>query len=258
MQSGLKENPNNFDLKRISMYNYYKQGNYQDGAAYADKFMNDRRNAAQIIPLDHIYYARLLSGSKRQADALKQYETALQQDSNRVSLYKELGETNNLLGNYAAAVGNFKIYINKAKNQVTPMDYFNLGNANLYAATLDSLVKADPAKRQAFALAADSAFTVVAEKAPQSYLGNLGRARANQVLFPDTKDGKAKPFFEEVLALLKPENPADKAALIETYDYLGSYYYVMREMETSKSYWQKILELDPANEKATKVLSTIK
>lgn len=52
-------------------------------------------------------------------------------------------------------------------------------------------------------MSADSTFHAIAEAAPDSYLGNFWRARANSALDPETTQGLAKPFYEEVAALLE-------------------------------------------------------
>lgn len=52
-------------------------------------------------------------------------------------------------------------------------------------------------------MSADSVFHAIAEAAPDSYLGNFWRARANSALDPETTQGLAKPFYEEVAALLE-------------------------------------------------------
>ena len=52
-------------------------------------------------------------------------------------------------------------------------------------------------------MSADSVFHAIVEAAPDSYLGNFWRARANSALDPETTQGLAKPFYEEVAAYWK-------------------------------------------------------
>ena len=119
-------------------------------------------------------------------------------------------------------------------------------------------------------MAADSVFHSIAEAAPDSYLGNFWRARANSALDPETTLGLAKPFYEEVATLLESKNdPHYNSALIECYSYLGYYYLLaienpalkaeaMANKEKSKEYWNKILAIDPANATAKRALDGIK
>ena len=80
-------------------------------------------------------------------------------------------------------------------------------------------------ERKQALMSADSTFHAIAEAAPDSYLGNFWRARANSALDPETTQGLAKPFYEEVAALLESKNdPHYNSALVECYSYLGYYY----------------------------------
>ena len=46
--------------------------------------------------------------------------------------------------------------------------------------------------------------------------------------------------------------------LTECYRYLAYYYYLKQDMESSKSYWNKILAIDPSNATAQEALENIK
>ena len=95
--------------------------------------------------------------------------------------------------------------------------------------------------------------------APDSYLGNFWRARTNSALDPETTQGLAKPYYEEVAAFLIDKNdPRYNSALIECYSYLGYYYLVANKLPESKEYWNKILAIDPANATAKRALDGIK
>ena len=71
-------------------------------------------------------------------------------------------------------------------------------------------------ERKAALVSADSVFAVIAQAAPDSYLGNFWRARANSALDPETTQGLAKPYYEEVATLLESKNDSHyNSALIE-------------------------------------------
>lgn len=46
--------------------------------------------------------------------------------------------------------------------------------------------------------------------------------------------------------------------LVECYSYLGYYHYLKNEITESKTYWSKILALEPENEVAKKALDGMK
>lgn len=133
----------------------------------------------------------------------------------------------------------------------------------------DSLTITVEERKQAL-MSADSVFHAIAEAAPDNYLGNFWRARANSALDPETTQGLAKPFYEEVAALLESKNdPHYNSALVECYSYLGYYYLLAIENPALKAeakankdksieYWNKILAIDPANATAKRALDGIK
>jgi tetratricopeptide (TPR) repeat protein len=116
-----------------------------------------------------------------------------------------------------------------------------------------------PADRKLALQSADSVFTLVSEQAPDSYLGEMWRARTNSAMDPETTDGLAKPYYEKVMDMLLSKNePKYNSALIECYSYLGYYYLLKSDYPTSKEFWNKILAIDPTNATAKKALEGIK
>ena len=76
----------------------------------------------------------------------------------------------------------------------------------------------------------------------------LYKARINSYIDPETKDGLAKPYYEKLVSVINARADKDKTdntRLLEAYRYLGYYYLLQNDKETSNSYWNKILEIDP-------------
>ena len=46
--------------------------------------------------------------------------------------------------------------------------------------------------------------------------------------------------------------------LAECYRYLGYYYYLRQEMDCSKLYWNKLLDINPSDQTALEALKNIK
>jgi len=96
-----------------------------------------------------------------------------------------------------------------------------------------------PADRKLALQSADSVFTLVAEQAPDSYLGEMWRARTNSAMDPETTDGLAKPYYEKVMDMLLSKNePKYNSALIECYSYLG----LLLSVEERLSCFERVLE----------------
>ena len=208
---------------------------------------------------------------KKYDEAVIQYEKAVQLDPSNTNLYKNISAAYERKNDYKKAISAYrKYYASLDKKKQTPDLQFQFGRLYYGAGTQsDSLTITVEERKQALA-SADSVFQAIAVAAPDSYLGNFWRARANSALDPETTLGLAKPFYEEVATLLESKNdPRYNAALVECYSYLGYYYLLAIEnpalkaeakanKETSRDYWSKILAIDPANATAKRALDGIK
>ena len=106
---------------------------------------------------------------------------------------------------------------------------------------------------------ADSAFAQVTRTNPDLSVGYLWRAKSNTQLDPNNEKALAKPYYEQFTAKVKPEEAEkNKKDLIEAYSYLGYLSMKQKDNASAKTYWQKVIELDPANKKATDALASFK
>jgi len=105
---------------------------------------------------------------------------------------------------------------------------------------------------------ADSALVRLSTKAPNLAIAYFWRARVNSNFDPESEAGLAKPFYEKFIELAKGEPDKFRKELIESYSYLGYYYYLQKDNAKSKSYWQQVLALDPENNQAIDVLKQLK
>ena len=84
------------------------------------------------------------------------------------------------------------------------------------------------------------------------------RARINSQLDPETTQGLAKPYYEEYAQLAQTEHADNPKLLIEPYLYLGYYYIVKEDNANAKTYYEKVIAIDPQNPTATQALSVLK
>jgi tetratricopeptide (TPR) repeat protein len=132
--------------------------------------------------------------------------------------------------------------------------YFAAGSIDSVAIAAnpqDSIVKKELYQK------ADSVFAELVKRIPDNYLGYFWRARVNALIDPETTQGLAKPYYEQTVAILEKsdnKNNGNKRELIESYQYLGYYYYLKEDFPNSKLYWNKILEIDPSHAVAKQAL----
>lgn len=260
VQKGLQKNARHAAFNRLAMYNYTDLKRYEEAEKAADAFFKASDNADYSY-LDYRYYGALLSALKKYDQAVVQYGKALEKDDTQNDVWREISNVYEQKNDYVQAIAAYqKYYDSLNQEKKTPETLFQLGRLYYGQGTsADTLTAVRPADRKAALLAADSVFTLVSGQAPDSYLGELWRARTNSAMDPETTEGLAKPHYEKVVDVLLAKNePKYDSVLIECYSYLGYYYLLKSDYPASKEYWNKILAIAPTNATAKKALEGIK
>lgn len=112
-------------------------------------------------------------------------------------------------------------------------------------------------------LEADSAFTKLSEVQPKSSLGYLYAAKSRAQYDSTGEQGVAVPMYEKFVELAEADPEKNKKELIDAYDYLGQYAIhkstnQAEGLAKATSYFQKILKLDPKNERALDFMETVR
>ena len=212
--------------------------------------------------LDYLYHGTLLDALKDYNNAVISLEKAYEMNKDRTEVLRQISSSYEGAEKYEEAIDAFNKYVaTLPEEQKTPDLTFELGRLYYAEGTTADSVKYTPEMKKEALLQADSAFAKLAELVPDNYLGNFWRARTNSALDPETTEGLAKPYYEQVAAMLEEKaktEPRYNRTIIECYRYLGYYYLVTEDYEKSKEYWNKILTIDPEDAIATKALEGIK
>lgn len=257
-QKGLAKNNRSAVYNRLSMFNNANLKKYDEAEKAADAFFS-ASDSAKFSYLDYKCYGTILTNQKKYEQAITAYKNALKEDTTQYALWNEISNAYEQMENYNEAIPAFQKYYNSLKgDEKTPELMFSLGK--LYYGQGSSIdAKTNAAARKAAFVSADSAFAIVSEQRPDSYIANLWRARTNSNLDPETTEGLAKPFYEKTMSTVLAKNDAKyNSVLLECYRYLGYYYYLKKQNASSKEYCNKILAIDPTNEIAKKLLSSMK
>jgi tetratricopeptide (TPR) repeat protein len=107
---------------------------------------------------------------------------------------------------------------------------------------------------------ADSVFGIYTSKYPTQGFGYYWRARANAAIDTLMTLGLAVPHYQKLLEVMDKDSlsDTDKKWMKESYGYLAGY-----EANTNKDYrqaidyFEKVLEIDPANDQATKYIGIL-
>jgi len=260
---GHAKNPRNPVFNRLAMYNNTDLKQYDEAIKAADLFFN-QSDKPDFSYLDYMYYGHALRETKQFDSAIVQYEKALDLDSTKVDLWKDISDMYDAKSDYNNAIATYLKYMNAlSADKKTPDVIIALGKMYYSQSSLPSItveVKKD------ILIKADSLFAQVASLEPDNYRGNFWRARTNSIIDEDSTkisakplQGLAKPFYEETAKIVESKaDPRYNSVAVECYSYLGYYYLVKEDYPVSKSYWNKILVIDPTNVTAKKALEGIK
>jgi tetratricopeptide (TPR) repeat protein len=194
------------------------------------------KSGGDVSAGDYNYYAKMLTELGQDSIAVRYYAKAYAKDTAQVELLAKVADIYFKIKKYDSAALAYKELV--AKGSKSPNHYYNLGRAQYVAEDL---------------VGADSTFQKLAAMQPNStvpYLW-LGRINASIEGEKDMKKGVAKKYFELLVEKGSANPEKSKKDLIDAYDYLSSYeIQVNNNMTAAEAYLDKILALDPNNQKA--------
>lgn len=236
-----KCDPNNVYLDRYLAYDYYETGDYANGLTASQAFFS-KASPEKILPLDYEYRAKLNAKTGNDSLAILDYKKALEMDTSRTELNNDMANSYMKMKKYNDAIALFKSKITSGKAGVN--DYYSIGRAYYYSKDFVN---------------ADSSFSKIVVAQPELSLGYLWRAKANVQMDPENKQWKSKELYETFISKVKPEEiERSKKDLIDAYNYLAAYHASKKDCAGTKACLLKVVELDPNNAQAKKVLASLK
>ncbi len=265
----------NLYLERLAGYSYAEAGDktdkdaYNKGYAALTKFFDMAGPNFKYLASDYRYKGILLSKMGKDSLAILEMEKAITLDPSVANeLYTDMAGIAYKGKNYNKVISILeKKQANDAKS-MNNTDYFNLGRAYYFNGTTklneinaikDAKLKAPKeAETLEIFVKADSAFSGLVRLNPSWVTSYIYKGRSSASIDYLTK-GKclAKPYYEKVLQLVKPEEKtgSNKSNVIEAYEYLGACYTELNDKENATKYWTELKELDPNNAKANNYLN---
>jgi tetratricopeptide (TPR) repeat protein len=236
-----KCDPNNVYLDRYIAYSAYESGDYPNGLVSSEAFFA-KASPDKIISQDYEYRGKLNAKTGHDSLAILDYQKAMEIDTSRGELKNEMANAYMKMKKYHEAIELLKQKISNGKAGVN--DYFTIGRA--YLGSKDYVN-------------ADSSFSKIITAQPELAIGYLWKARAISRQDPENKKWGAKESYETYIAKIKPEEvEKSKKDLSEAYNYMAAYYSLSKkDPANAKIYFQKVLEVDPTNVQAKKVLADL-
>jgi tetratricopeptide (TPR) repeat protein len=245
----LLDAPTNYIILRAIFYCDYELQRYKEGLEMAQRFWV-ASPSTKVKPFDYVQTAKLATKTGDTTIALKYFTTALAVDTNNGDLLSDYGKLMYDTKRFHESIDNYTKKIKRFPNGATFYDFYYLGRANYSIALSFKSKKEDAAARDSAAVyfaAADTAFALLIPRFSTTPEVWQWRAKSNFNLDPEAKLFLAKPFYEQFIktATATADPSKYKTFLIESYQYLGSYYLNQKDTGTARGWLEKAKELDP-------------
>jgi len=254
---GLSQKPRNAGYNRLALYNSVELKQFEEAKGYVDALFN-KSDSVELTANDYKFAGITFSALKDYDNAIAYYSKQLDsatEPAQKANVLKDLSDAYKSKGDFAKSLELYEAYL-KENPKVGINDYNGL--AAIYR---NQAADQKGAEQAASVNKAVEIYNQMAEKYPANAdFCNFMAARTLGILDPTTQKGLAKPYYEKLAQLLEAKgvnDDSDKARITEAYRYLGAYFYNIKDDKASaKSYFEKLLQIDPENEIAKQALST--
>ena len=243
---------------RYLAYSSFENGNFASSAQALKDFIA-KVEPSRLISQDYLYLGRAQMKDTTQFQAgMANIEKAVAMDSTNAVVMSEIGQALYKGKKYVEAARAYEIAIKNPERAL--LDYYYLGMSYYFTYGAQNAAKLNPPKD--LLIKADTAFSFLVKRSPTTQAGWQYRGRINRLLDENDSQGLAVPYYETYVKLVtvdKPELAAKSVpGLIEAYNYLGSV--ALRkdaDKVKAKTYFEKVVALDPANVTAKESLAAI-
>lgn len=209
--------PQNFFMKRMTLYNLVALKNWTEAEAAAiDLFNSPIPEGLKYEAKDYIDYATALKELGKTEEALAQYEKAVELNPDKVELLKEISDAFTDSENYVKAAEYFQKFIDSGKYVTNDLLLISQKYSNVAATDTTGVHKAS-ALEKAIKYAEE-----INEKVPNHPRILFQIARCKMMLDAEPSDGKALEAMKNLTALLD-QDPANKEGRAN--DYVFAYRY---------------------------------
>lgn len=238
LEKALPCNSENPFMYRLLGYSYFETNQPEKGLANMEKFFQlaTEKGSPKILGSDYAYKGKLLAKSGQDSLGIATIQEAINIDSSYTEGYNDIASIYIKARDYANASIFYKKKIAADGGEPNALDHYYLGQSLYFSKDFAG---------------ADAAFAVASTKYPDS---NFWRGRASvRMDDPENPVGLAVPHFANYIQTFGVDEKSIKANqknLIEAYTYFGLLYLKNNQIDCSRYAWNKVLEMDPENEKA--------
>lgn len=254
----LAEDPTASRMKRLLFLNRAAQERNDEALAQAQEFfaMDVTKDNNRFTANDYTTYGELLHKLGQDSLSVIQYEKAVEVNPDKADLLKSLSSAYSAAKNYEGALDAFKRFIEKG-------DYVTNDLVTLASRYQNVAATAEPGsdkKADAIGKAIETIDMVIA-KVPDSHIPVRNKARMMLVKHDNQPSEEMVAEYQKMLTMLD----GDEANLQkrvndykEAYSQIASFYISARDNETAKTFYLKLLELDPTNDALREYIDNLK
>jgi tetratricopeptide (TPR) repeat protein len=228
------------DSTNAMILKYYGVSQYESGDSVGAQTTFEQYLAKQkpelIEASDYNYYGKVLVKQDKDSLAMLAFQKSVEMEPKQPNIHEQMAQTYFAMGKYPDAVGSYRKLFEYRKP--SSQDLYNLGRAQYYAEDYEK---------------ADSTFAALGVLQPTMTVVDMWAARSKASQDSTSENGLAKPYYEKLIQKVSAnttKSKNDNAMLTEAYLYLGYYSYLKGQNAAAKDFYQKVLAIDPANEKA--------
>lgn len=234
-------------IYKLVANSYKKTSDFENAKSYMQKYFQNNTDTS-YLGTDYETMAEIYDSLNHHEDSAAHYyelaATNAKKDADKYRFYKKIADIYAREKDYANQAEWLQKYY-ASNPSATNVDLFNCGiafyNAHEYKM-------------------ADSTFGMYTEKYPEQKYGYYWRARSNAAIDTAMEEGLAIPHYLKVIELAQQDTTDDlnKKRLIESYGYIASFKANHdKDYESSKEYFEKVLELAPDNEDAKRYVGIL-
>ncbi len=239
----LSEDPDNFYMKRMRMYNYAALEDYQNALVEGEKFFNAK---GDFVANDYKTFGDIYIALGQDSIGIVQYEKALIVEPEKASLYKDISQIYTAAEIYDKAADAHEKFIELEPEHTTNDLMILARRYQNAAATSDTCT----VEHDVYADKALKTIEIVYEKAPNNLQVLSARSRIYLIANNNEMNDEVEQQLVEILAILDadPANTTNrKQDYIFALNLLGKYN-LSKDREKAKAYYNRFLEINPENE----------
>jgi tetratricopeptide (TPR) repeat protein len=244
----LAQNPTDtqkFQLMRIVFLDKKDLNDFTGAEAAAEKFLSLNLPNLKYSSNDYSSYAEVLQELGKDSLAIPALEKALELNPEKTDVYKALSSAYSGAKNYDKALEVYKAYIDRGDYVTNDLVTLASRYQNVAATSEAGSAKKTEAINNAIAT-----IEQVIEKVPDNPIPYRNKARMILVKHDNQPSEEMVEVYNKVVTLLDQDaaNKEKRADMYnEAYSQIASYYISQKNIPMAKSYYEKVLELDPTN-----------